>query len=114
MKLFILKLSSLTSFLFGPNILLSIQIANTPSPCVFLDTKQHGKVYFIERNTLDHFYDLVVRVSGFSSRGLGFDSGRQQIFCTVLSLERGPLSLVRTVEEQLERKSSGSGLEDRD
>jgi hypothetical protein len=28
-----------------------------------------------------------------------------------VGLERGPLSLVRTIEELLERKSSGSGLE---
>jgi hypothetical protein len=31
-----------------------------------------------------------------------------------VSLERGPLSLVSTTEELLERKSSGSGLENRD
>jgi hypothetical protein len=43
----------------------------------------------------------------------GFDSRRYQIFCLV-SLERGSLSLVSTIEELLERKSSGSGLENRD
>jgi hypothetical protein len=31
-----------------------------------------------------------------------------------VGLERGPLDLVSTVEEQLERKSSGSGLENRE
>jgi hypothetical protein len=31
-----------------------------------------------------------------------------------VGLERGPLSLVSTSEELLERKSSGSGLEKRD
>jgi hypothetical protein len=31
-----------------------------------------------------------------------------------VGLERGPLSLVSTIEEVLERKSSGSGLEDWD
>jgi hypothetical protein len=31
-----------------------------------------------------------------------------------VDLERGPLSLVNTIEELLERKSSGSGLENRD
>jgi hypothetical protein len=41
----------------------------------------------------------------------GFDSRRSQIFWEVVCLERGPLSLVSTTEEQLERKSSGSGLE---
>jgi hypothetical protein len=31
-----------------------------------------------------------------------------------MGLERGPLSLVSTIEELLERKSSGSGLESRE
>jgi hypothetical protein len=31
-----------------------------------------------------------------------------------VGLKRGPLSLVSTIEELLERKSSGSGLENRD
>jgi hypothetical protein len=31
-----------------------------------------------------------------------------------VGLERGPLSLVRIIEELLEWKSSGSGLENRD
>jgi hypothetical protein len=43
----------------------------------------------------------------------GFDSRLYQIFCEVVGLERGPLSLVSTTE-LLERKSSGSGLENRD
>ena len=33
---------------------------------------------------------------------LGFDSRRYQIFCVVVGLERGPLSLVRSIEELLE------------
>jgi hypothetical protein len=41
----------------------------------------------------------------------GFDSLRYQIFWEVLGLERGLLSLVSTIEEFLERKSSGSVLE---
>jgi hypothetical protein len=41
------------------------------------------------------------------------DSRRYQIFW-VVCLERGPLSLVSTIEELLERKSSGSGLESRE
>jgi hypothetical protein len=44
----------------------------------------------------------------------GFDSWRYQIIWEVVGLERGPLSLVSTIEELLERKSSGSGLENRD
>jgi hypothetical protein len=42
-----------------------------------------------------------------------FDSRRYQIFGQVVVLERGPLSLVSTTEEPLQRKSSGSGLKNR-
>jgi hypothetical protein len=44
----------------------------------------------------------------------GFDSLRYQIFWEVVALERGPLSLESTVEELLERKSTGFGLEIRE
>jgi hypothetical protein len=57
---------------------------------------------------------LLVRVSGYRSRGPGFDSRRFQIFWEAADLERGPLSLVRTTEELLGRNSSGSGQENRD
>jgi hypothetical protein len=43
-----------------------------------------------------------------------FDSRRYQIFWEVLGLEQGPLSLVSTIEEVLEKESSGSGLEIRE
>jgi hypothetical protein len=43
-----------------------------------------------------------------------FDSRRYHIFWEVVGLERGQLSLVSTIEELLERKRSGSGLEHRD
>jgi hypothetical protein len=46
----------------------------------------------------------VVRVPSYRSRGLGFDSRRYHIFSEVVDLERGPLSLVRIIEELLERK----------
>jgi hypothetical protein len=55
----------------------------------------------------------MVRVPGYRSRGPGFDFRRYQIFREV-GLERGPLSLLTIIEELLERKSSGSGLENRD
>jgi hypothetical protein len=42
-----------------------------------------------------------------------FDYRRYQIFWEVVGLERGPLSLVSTIEELLERKSIASGLENR-
>ena len=50
----------------------------------------------------DRLCGLVVRVSGYRYRGLGFDSRRYQIFCVAVVLERGPLSLVRSIEELLE------------
>jgi hypothetical protein len=40
--------------------------------------------------------------------------GSIQIFWEVVGLERGPLNLVRIIEELLEWKSSSSGLENRD
>jgi hypothetical protein len=55
-----------------------------------------------------------VRVSGYRFRCPGFDYRRYQMFWEVLGLERGPLSLVSTTEELLERNSSGSGLENQD
>jgi hypothetical protein len=44
----------------------------------------------------------------------GFNFRRYQIFWEVVGLERGPLSLVSTTEELLERKNSGFGLENRE
>jgi hypothetical protein len=63
---------------------------------------------------VDHLCGLVVRVPCYRSRGPGFDSRYYQIFWQVVGLERGPLGLVSTIEELLERKSSGSGLEIRE
>jgi hypothetical protein len=55
----------------------------------------------------------VGRVPGYRSRAPGLDSRRYQNFREVMGLEHGPLSLVRIIEELLERKSSGSGQENR-
>jgi hypothetical protein len=62
----------------------------------------------------DRLCGLVVRVPGYRSRGPGLDSRRYQIFWEILGLERGPLSLVRVIEELLGRNSSGSDLENRE
>jgi hypothetical protein len=63
---------------------------------------------------LDRLCGLVVRVYGYRSRGPGFDSRPYHILWEVGGMERVPLSLVRTTEELLEWKNSGSGLENRD
>ena len=59
-------------------------------------------VFYILFVHYDHLCGLVVRVSGYRYRGLGFDSRRYQIFWVVVGRERGPLSLVRSTEELLE------------
>jgi hypothetical protein len=51
------------------------------------------------------------QISWLQIQGSGLDSLRYQIFWEIVGLDRGPLSLVSTVEELLERKGSGSGLE---
>jgi hypothetical protein len=60
----------------------------------------------------DRVCGLVVRVPGYRSGGPEFDSRHYKK--KVVSLERGPLSLVSATEELLGRKSSGSGLESRE
>jgi len=55
----------------------------------------------------DRLCGLVVRVSGYTYRGPGFDPRRYQIVWVVVGLERGSLSLVslvRSIEELLEWK----------
>jgi hypothetical protein len=50
----------------------------------------------------------------FGVQRYGFDSLLYQIFWEVVGLERGPLSLVSTIEELLGWTSSGSGLENQE
>jgi hypothetical protein len=58
-------------------------------------------------------FGLVVRVPGYRLRGPGFGYRLYQIFWLV-AVERVTLSLVSINEELLERKCSGSGLENWD
>jgi hypothetical protein len=51
--------------------------------------------------------------TAYRFRGSGFDFPRYQIFWEVVGLKRGPLILVRIIEE-LFQGNSGSGLENRD
>jgi hypothetical protein len=67
----------------------------------------------VQSMTWNRLCGLEVRVPGYRSIGLGFDSRRYQIFWKVVGLERDPLSLARIIEE-LFQGNSGSGLENRD
>jgi hypothetical protein len=62
----------------------------------------------------DRLCGIVVRVPGYRSTDPVFDSRHYQIFCEAVGLERGPLNLVSTTEELLERKISDSGIENRE
>jgi hypothetical protein len=48
---------------------------------------------------MDRLSRLVVTVPDYRSSGPGFDSRRYQIFCEMVGVERGPLSLVMITEE---------------
>jgi hypothetical protein len=63
---------------------------------------------------VDRLCGLVVRVPGYRSRGPGFGSRSYQIFWEVVDLVRGPLSIVRIIEELPKWKNRGSSLENRD
>jgi hypothetical protein len=54
----------------------------------------YGAVFFSDR-----LCGLMVRVSGYRSRGPGSIPGRYQIYREVAGLELGSLSLVSTIEE---------------
>jgi hypothetical protein len=66
------------------------------------------------KKKVDRLCGLVVRVPHYKSRGSVFDYRVYQIFWEVVGLERGPLSLVSTIEVLLERKHIVSGLENRE
>jgi hypothetical protein len=63
---------------------------------------------------IDRLCGLVIRVIGYRFTGPGSIPGSTRFFCEVVGLERGPHSLVNTTEKLLERKSSSSGLENRE
>jgi hypothetical protein len=79
---------------------------------IFSATKTKKKtklnsVALVRKRTIpiEQLCGLVVRVTGYRSRGPGFYYRHYQIFWEVVGLEQGPLSLVRL----LQWKSSGSG-----
>jgi hypothetical protein len=50
------------------------------------------------------YINKILRVPGYRSRSPGLDSRHYQTFWEVMGLERGPLSLLRIIEELFERK----------
>jgi hypothetical protein len=58
--------------------------------------------YYLERN--DRLCGLVVRVSGYRSRGPGSIPGDTRLLLEVVGLERGPLSPVSITEELFGKK----------
>jgi hypothetical protein len=75
------------------------------SNCIQYRTKIRKKVYgfvSIGRTMIDRLCGLVIRVLGYRSGGPGSIPGTTKK--KVVGLERGPLSLVSTTEELLDRK----------
>jgi hypothetical protein len=101
---------------------------NTELVLSLLLNNSHQKKMFFSRSCSNVFYLIFGLVIGRLGPSLwssgqsfwlqiqrsGFDSRRYQIYWEVVGLERGPLSLVSTIEELLGRKSSGSALERRE
>ena len=75
---------------------------DVPTPPALLISRTNFRENAWESLWLDRLCGLVIRVSGYRYRCLGFDSRRYQIFWVVVGLERGPLGLVRSIEELLE------------
>jgi hypothetical protein len=74
-----------------------------PNRAILIKSVLCGSVLYTHgRKCISRFSCLCpvkVRIPGYRSRGLGFDSRRYHIFWEVVCLERGPLSLLRITEE---------------
>jgi hypothetical protein len=126
-----LKLSFVLFLNMGRNTVATGELLHADDNCnIILQTCDKKNIVYLPYNKYIHMHSscgfrffqyavdlddllcgLVVRVSGYRYRGSGFDSRCYQIFWVVVGLERGPLTLVslmRSIEELLERKSSGS------
>jgi hypothetical protein len=91
------------------------QISPGSFPSNFLNAKPILRrcIFWCGNRVGDRLCDIVVRVPVYRSRGPGFDFRRYQIFW-VVELERGPLSVMSTIEELFGRRNSNSGLESRE
>jgi hypothetical protein len=74
---------------------------------------EHGDLNHYKTRYKDEIYFQMV-CSWLQIQKSGFDSRHYKSFWEAVGLEQGPLILVSTIEELLERKSSGSGLESRE
>jgi hypothetical protein len=87
---------------------LAAWLLHTPLKNILWNRWRVGDVYSSSTNyrlsTLKRFCGLVVRAPGYRSRGAGSISDITCYFWEVVGLERGPLSLLSTTEELLERK----------
>ena len=93
---------------------ISLSVGQTPSAANWdLNTITNGSFEEWRPLACDRLCGLVVRVSGYRYRGPGFDPGATRFSVVVVGLERGPLSLVRSIEELLEwkKKVAAPGLE---
>jgi hypothetical protein len=87
-----------------------------------LNVTEENHLWFLQKsNSIQFLYDIFqppLWSSGHSfwlqNQRSRFDFRRYQIFWEAMCLERSPLSLVSTNEELLGRKSSDSGLENRE
>jgi hypothetical protein len=71
---------------------------------VFGCTSQSCMSYYLVMDVSDRLCGLVVRVLGYRSGGPGSITGTTRKKKRVVGLERGPLCLVSTTEELLDRK----------
>jgi hypothetical protein len=96
-------------------VLVTFKIIRRFGSCIcFRHQVKNGKDSDSVRPFDDRLCGLVVRVPGYRSKGSGLDSRRYQIFWEVVSLERGPLSLVSTLRSYLEEIVAAPGLENRE
>jgi hypothetical protein len=72
--------------------------------CLWFRVYYPPKIYELHGTVRDRLCGLVVRVLGYRSGGPGSIPGTTRFFGKVVGLERGPLSLVSTTEEVLDRK----------
>jgi hypothetical protein len=67
-------------------------------------TKSNEETSIKQAAKVTTLYSAQDRLCGLVARVPGLDSRRYQVFWEVVGLERGPLNLVRIIEELLERK----------